>query len=51
MLKSSNSYDENTNSNVGSDLTLKTLVLRTKEPVEKMKWLAIAVDSVYGKKI
>ncbi len=45
--------EEITNVKDGSDvdeLSLKKLILWTMEPIERMKWLAIACESVYRKK-
>lgn len=58
MLKLSNSdcerkeLNEEACSNIdsdNSDLTLKKLVLLSSNPLEKLKWLTIACDSVYCK--
>ena len=39
------------NSNQSEELSLKKLILWTMEPMERMKWLAIACESIYSKNI
>lgn len=39
------------NSNQSDELSLKKLILWTMEPMERMKWLAIACESIYSKNI
>lgn len=54
LFKKMNSNTEEISSNITGDplveeLTLKKLLLWTLEPLERMKWLAIACESVYSK--